>query len=60
MDFSEESQLKVAFNKVYLSVDVWMQRRVLYSNQTTTPYSQHAADFESFPKGIVGKVAQKI
>ena len=32
MDFSEESQLKVAFNKVYLSVDVWMRRRVLYSN----------------------------
>ena len=32
MDFSKESQLKVAFNKVYLSVDVWMQRKVLYSN----------------------------
>ena len=27
--------------------------------QTTTQYSQHAADFESFPKGIVGNVAQK-
>lgn len=28
--------------------------------QTTTQYSQYTADFELFPKGIVGKVAQKI